>query len=83
MGSPRIPPEARRQAARLREEIVHHNYLYHVLDAPEITDGEYDALFRELQALEARHPGLQTKDSPTVTVGADAAAFFRKVRHHT
>ncbi len=83
MGRRPIPPTVRRQAARLREEIVHHNYLYHVLDAPEISDAAYDALFRELQALEAAHPGLQTKDSPTVTVGAEAAAHFRKVRHRT
>ena len=76
-----VPAEARRRAAQLREELHHHNYLYHVLDAPEITDGAYDALLRELETLEARHPRLRTKDSPTQGVGARGASFFRKLRH--
>ena len=45
----------------LREKIAHHEYLYHVLDAPEITDAEYDAMMRELLALESAHPELVTE----------------------
>ncbi len=79
--APTVPAAARRRAAELREELAHHNYLYYVLDAPEIEDSDYDALFRELQELEASYPRLQTKDSPTRTVGARASTPFRKVRH--
>lgn len=75
------PLEARRRAAQLREELAHHNYLYFVLDAPELADADYDQLFRDLQELEALHPGLQTKDSPTRRVGNLAQTPFRKVRH--
>ena len=60
-----IPAEIRTQAARLRDEIEAHNHRYYVLDAPSISDAEYDALFRELQALEARYPELISPDSPT------------------
>ncbi|MGH7611292.1 MAG: NAD-dependent DNA ligase LigA [Candidatus Dormibacteria bacterium] len=79
--SPAPPLEARRRAAQLREELAHHIYLYFVLDAPELADADYDALFRELQDLEASHPGLQTRDSPTRRVGGLAQTPFRKVRH--
>jgi DNA ligase (NAD+) len=65
----------------LREQLRHHEYLYHVLDAPEITDAEYDVLMRELKALEAAHPGLVTADSPTQRVGAKPREGFVKVRH--
>lgn len=75
------PREARARAAALREEVSRHNYLYYVLDAPEVTDAEYDALMRELIALEAEHPTLRTKDSPTQKVGGAGAAPFRKVQH--
>jgi DNA ligase (NAD+) len=61
--------------------VVHHNYLYYVLDSSEIADSEYDARFRELQELEATYPRLQSKDSPTRQVGSRAATPFRKVRH--
>ena len=67
----------------LREQIERHNRLYYVEDAPEITDAEYDALFAELQALEAEHPGLRTPDSPTQRVGAAPLAEFGEVRHRT
>ena len=60
------------QAARLREQIERANNAYYVHDAPEISDAEYDRLFRELQALEGAHPDLQTPDSPTQRVGAVA-----------
>ncbi len=66
---------------RLRDEINRHNYLYYVLDSPEIPDGEYDRLLRELQSLEAQHTELITIDSPTQRVGAAPIAAFGTVRH--
>jgi DNA ligase (NAD+) len=71
----------REQIARLRAEIERHNRLYYVEDAPEITDAEYDRLFRELQALEAAHPELRTPDSPTQRVGGAPAKDLAPVRH--
>jgi DNA ligase (NAD+) len=53
----------------LRDELRHHEYQYHVLDAPEITDAEYDSRMRELRMLEGRHPELVTPDSPSQRVG--------------
>lgn len=73
--------EARVKA--LREKIERHNRLYYVEDAPQITDAEYDALFRELQALEAEHPELRTPDSPTQRVGGAPLPQFAEVRHRT
>lgn len=61
--------EAAERAEALRAEIERHNYAYYVLDAPTVPDAEYDRLFRELQALEAQYPELQTSDSPTLRVG--------------
>ena len=69
------------QVSRLREEINRHNYLYHSLDAPEITDAEFDRLFRELKSLEAGHPELVTEDSPTQRVGAAPLEAFSQVVH--
>jgi DNA ligase (NAD+) len=57
------------------------SYAYYVLDAPEMSDAEYDRLFRQLAGLEAEHPDLRTPDSPTHRVGAEPAAQFRKHRH--
>ena len=71
----------RERVAALRAEIEHHNRLYYVEDAPEITDAEYDRLFRELQALEAEHPELATPDSPTQRVGGAPAKDLAPVRH--
>jgi len=71
----------RRRIEELREEIRHHNYRYHVLDAPEISDEAYDALMGELRALEAAHPELVTPDSPTQRVGAPPSDAFRTVIH--
>jgi DNA ligase (NAD+) len=65
----------------LRGQIRRHNYLYHALDAPEITDAEYDRLLGELQALEQAHPELITRDSPTQRVGAEPITAFGTVRH--
>ncbi len=72
-------PAAR--AAELRRQINEHSYRYHVLDAPIISDAEYDALYNELKALETEHPDLVTPDSPTQRVGGAVAEGFAKVRH--
>jgi DNA ligase (NAD+) len=72
-------PEAR--AAFLRAELERHNHAYYVLDAPTIPDAAYDELFRELQAIEAAHPELLTKDSPTQRVGGKPLEGFATVRH--
>ena len=72
---------ANERARHLRAEIEKHNHQYYVLDAPTITDAEFDRLFRELQALEAEHPDLATSDSPTQRVGGKALAAFTPVRH--
>ena len=74
-------PAAR--VAELRERIDYHNYRYHALDDPEIPDSEYDRLMRELEALEAAHPDLQTPDSPTRRVGAEPVSAFAEVVHAT
>jgi DNA ligase (NAD+) len=76
-----VPPEAAARAAELRALIVHHNELYHVLDAPAIPDAEYDLLVVELRQLEADYPALATPDSPTRTVGAAPSGLFAEVRH--
>ena len=75
--------QARDRVLALRTELERHSRLYHVLDAPEITDAEYDQLFRELVDLESAYPELQTPDSPTQRVGGEPAATFTKVRHRT
>jgi DNA ligase (NAD+) len=72
-------PAAR--ADELREQIAHHNRRYHELDDPEISDAEYDALVRELQAIEETHPELQTPTSPTQTIGGAPSTLFAPVRH--
>jgi len=73
--------EAARRAAELRAQIEHHAYLYYVLDQPEISDAEYDELFRELQKLEDEFPELRTPDSPTQRVGGRPLEQFAQVRH--
>ena len=65
----------------LREQINHHNYLYYVLDSPEISDAFYDRLFDELLELEKKYPELVTPDSPTQRVGATPLEEFKTVRH--
>jgi DNA ligase (NAD+) len=70
-----------KKVEELREQIRHHEYLYYGLDAPEISDAAYDALTRELQALEAKHPELITPDSPTQRVGGKPKEGFAKVAH--
>ncbi|MFN0178954.1 MAG: NAD-dependent DNA ligase LigA [Gemmatimonadales bacterium] len=73
--------EVARRVGELREAINRANRLYHVEDAPEISDAEYDRLFNELRSLEASHPDLVTPDSPTQRVGADPADSLRKHPH--
>jgi DNA ligase (NAD+) len=73
--------EAERRVAELRRQLEHHNHRYYVLDDPEVSDAEYDALLNELRALEADHPELLTPDSPTQRVGAEPLDKFVEVRH--
>jgi DNA ligase (NAD+) len=73
--------EAMAEISRLRGEINRHNYLYYVLDSPEVPDAEYDRLMRRLEELEAAFPELVTPDSPTQRVGAAPAAAFGTVKH--
>ncbi len=70
-----------RRILELREQINYHNYLYYVLDSPEISDEAYDALFRELKELEEKHPEFVTPDSPTQRVGFKPLDKFESVSH--
>ncbi|MEA2009214.1 MAG: NAD-dependent DNA ligase LigA, partial [Actinomycetota bacterium] len=69
------------RAAELRASLREHNYLYHVLDEPEISDIAFDEMFRELQALEATHPEVVVPDSPTQQVGGPISDAFAPVTH--
>jgi DNA ligase (NAD+) len=69
------------RAADLRNIIEQANVEYYVKDAPRLSDAEYDRLLRELKTIEEEHPELQTPDSPTLRVGAEPSAQFRKVQH--
>jgi DNA ligase (NAD+) len=71
------------RAAGLRELIRRHEHAYYVLDRPEVSDAEYDALFLELRRIEDEHPDLVTADSPTQRVGGEASEQFAKVRHRS
>ncbi|WP_243366554.1 NAD-dependent DNA ligase LigA [Fundidesulfovibrio soli] len=73
--------DARARALELRAQLERHSRLYYVLDAPEISDAEYDALFRELQAIEAAHPELDDPNSPTRRVGGAVAREFASRPH--
>lgn len=72
-----------KEVERLREKLRHHEYLYHVLDDPEISDAAYDKLLNQLKKIEAEHPELVTPDSPTQRVGAAPREGFRAVLHKT
>ena len=74
-------PNPRTQLEQLREEIRRHDYHYYVLDAPLISDADYDRLLRRLQALEARYPQWASPDSPTQRVGAPPSAGFAQAAH--
>ncbi len=73
--------QAAKRLQALRDELNHHLYRYHVLDAPEIADAEYDALFDELTALEQQFPDLVTADSPSQRVGGAPLGEFQQVTH--
>src|SRR5512136_2482724 len=73
--------DAAREIAELRNALDLHNYRYYVLDAPTISDAEYDRLFRRLVELEAAHPDLADPNSPTQRVGAPPADKFETVQH--
>ena len=73
--------EVSRQCSELRRKLRHHNYRYYVLDDPEVSDADYDRLFRRLSRLEAEYPQLQDPLSPTQKVGAPPLSEFVQVRH--
>jgi DNA ligase (NAD+) len=73
--------DAAKKIDSLRDKIRHHEYLYYVLDQPEISDQEFDQLMQQLKDLESQHPGLLTPDSPTQRVGGKPREGFVKVRH--
>src|SRR5512136_125731 len=74
-------PDLKLRLAELREQINFHNYRYHVLDDPVISDVEYDRLLNELKKIEAEHPEWITPDSPTQRVGGQVSERFAKVPH--
>lgn len=78
---PTIPLDPATEIQQLRETLNHHGYLYYVLDQPEISDSEYDQLYRRLVELEAQYPLLVTPDSPTQRVGAEPRKEFTQVQH--
>ena len=78
---PAVPAAAAARVDALREAIAAHNQAYYVLDAPTVSDAEYDALYRELEALEGQYVTLVTPDSPTQRVGGAPLAAFAPVRH--
>jgi DNA ligase (NAD+) len=69
------------EAAHLRQEISRHNYLYHALDTPQLSDAAFDQLFRRLLVLEAEYPELVTMESPTQRVGSTPLGSFSQVQH--
>ncbi|MFJ9455170.1 NAD-dependent DNA ligase LigA [Kitasatospora sp. NPDC101447] len=76
-----VPAEVRRRHAELAQEITDHRARYYEQDAPVVSDSEFDALMRELEALEAEHPALVTPDSPTQKVGGAPTELFAEVEH--
>ncbi len=81
MSEPAPERDVIRKIAKLRQDLRRHEHLYYVLDKPEISDAEYDALMNELKRLEAAHPELVTPDSPTQRVGGKPAEGFKKAQH--
>jgi DNA ligase (NAD+) len=79
--APKTSSNPAKRAEHLRAELVRHEHLYYVLDAPEISDQAYDTLMNELKQIEAAHPELVTPDSPSQRVGGKPAEGFKKVRH--
>nr|WP_253779612.1 NAD-dependent DNA ligase LigA [Goodfellowiella coeruleoviolacea] len=76
-----VPADVRERHGQLAEEIRGHQFRYYVLDAPTVSDGEFDALLRQLEELEQAHPGLVTPDSPTQQVGGTFSTEFTAVDH--
>src|SRR5687767_12751020 len=72
---------AQQQVIKLKAEIAQHDYHYYVLDAPTVSDSEYDGLYRRLVDLEEQYPELITADSPTQRVGGVAVGAFESVKH--
>lgn len=85
--SPSNPSSANKKSAKrveeLREQIEHHAYRYYVLDAPEVSDAQYDAMMQELAELEEAHPELVSPDSPTQRIGAPPSDVFAPVQHRS
>ncbi|MGI8435260.1 MAG: NAD-dependent DNA ligase LigA [Nocardioidaceae bacterium] len=75
------PPAARERHSELSEQVEGHRWRYYVLDTPTVSDGDFDALMRELEALEDRYPDLRTPDSPTQKVGGAVSTLFTAVEH--
>jgi DNA ligase (NAD+) len=73
--------KAQARADELKQQLAHHNRRYYVLDDPEVSDADYDALLNELRDIEAEHPELRSPDSPTQRVGAKPLDKFEQVRH--
>ncbi len=71
----------KKKVEKLRDQINHHNYRYHALDDPEISDSEYDRLMRDLQSLESQYPNLVSSNSPTQRVGSIPISKFKTVQH--
>jgi DNA ligase (NAD+) len=73
--------EIKKRIEKLKEEINYHNYCYHVLDNPIISDESYDDLFKELRKLENDNSQFKTEDSPTQKIGGNVLNEFKKVKH--
>ncbi len=73
--------QARAEISALKSQITRHDYHYYVLDAPLVSDSEYDGLYRQLVALETTYPELITPDSPTQRVGGTVSSAFESVQH--
>ena len=78
---PKSSPVLIKKITALKKKINEHNYRYHILDDPQISDASFDKLFRELQTLEKQHPELITQDSPTQRIGATPLTSFNQVEH--
>ena len=76
-----MTPDVAERITSLREQVAYHNRRYHEQDAPEITDGDFDLLVRELRELEAAHPELAALDPPSENVGGAPSALFAPVVH--
>ena len=77
----KMTQDVKKKIENLRQKIRRHDYLYYVLDQPEISDKEYDDLMRQLKSLEDKHPEFRANDSPTVRVSGGILERFKTVRH--